>query len=264
MARDCQREVRSCGLAGDIDVVQRTAELAFRGQDTREATKDAQIGILEHVFCRQRSLPRFFHPPWTKVTLRGDHAGRYGIREARLERRRVSQSDRMHQEMMNQELVHGLVRITGQEIEFSITGDELIHNHGDVAKLLSRLGLPFAFWRDVNRHAFQLNPANMPRFAKKAQQAHFAGEFADIEQWRDVGAAAMTKDQILSADENAMQDRDVQLAKFRIAIKTAAQHIDGARAHDRRDMRNQDRQSDAQNHEQYPRGREQTYPGWLA
>ena len=165
---------------------------------------------------------------------------------------------------MNQELVRGLIRITREEIEFSIIGDELIHNHGDVAQLLSRLGFPFAFWRDVNRHAFQLNPANMPRLAEQAQQAHFAREFADIEQWRDVGAAAMTQDQILSADENAMQDHDVQLAKFRIAIKTAAQHIDGARAHDGRDMRNQDGQSDAQNHEQNPRGREQTYPGWLA
>src|SRR6202008_1644994 len=102
-------------LAGDIDVVQRTAELAFRGQDAREATEDAQIGILEHVFCRQRSLPRFFHLPWAKVPLRSDLAGRYGIREARLERRGVSQSDRMHQEIRNHEQEHRKERITDAE-----------------------------------------------------------------------------------------------------------------------------------------------------
>jgi hypothetical protein len=61
-----------------------------------------------------------------------------------------------------------------------------------------------------------------------------------------------------------MEDRDVQFANFRIAIETAAEHIESARAHDGREMGGEKGKSNAQDYEQNRRDPKHASPDWLA
>ena len=93
MAADGDGEVRSRSLPFDFNLFQHAAKLSLRRQDAADPLEHSQVGLVEGVVRRERSLAGIVRAPGAETALGVDLARRNRVGELRRERRRPVKSD---------------------------------------------------------------------------------------------------------------------------------------------------------------------------
>ncbi len=104
----------------------------------------------------------------------------------------------------------------------------------------------------------------MPRPSYQAEPSHYTGELSDLDERGNIGAAVMPQNQRLPRYRNAVPHRYMQVTDFRLAVESAAQHIECSIAHNGVEVRSHYVQSDAECHNPCRRDPEQVPPNRVA
>ena len=74
-------EIRYVDASLRFDALQRAMKFIFGRKSSANALKNTEVGVLEHVFARDRSFARFLGIPGTELPVSTNFAGRQRIVE---------------------------------------------------------------------------------------------------------------------------------------------------------------------------------------
>ena len=199
--------------------------------------------MLERIDGRQWCGTRIFALPRTEVAVGLYLSRRSWVGEAGYERCGVSQTNRVHLQLVNEKNVGQLLRISGNELQFRVIRKQLVDENWDVAstRTLLRVSL-FAGW-NMDGQSLQVNFAQVPGFTHQRRPFSFCREFLNRDQRRYVSATVVPQYQSPAVDRELRKQRYSQVSEFDIAVETVAKHGHGAAAYDGIDVTNNQDQS---------------------
>ena len=140
----------------------------------------------------------------------------------------------VHHKLMNQELVNRLIGLSRQHVEFSIIGDELIDQDGDILGLrICRPSSPLFFGREMNGQALEMNRVDVYGALEEAREARRSRKFADLNQWGHIGAPVVSNYDLRARHARKWKKRYVEVANFNLPFEAATQHLQSTRVNPR-------------------------------